>query len=440
MTSEVVVMNRMGIALAADSVVSIYANGVQKKRHDSAAKLFMLSEWHPVGIMVYNNASLLGVPWETILKLFRRFLGTAWFPRLEQYGEELVEFLVNNKSLFPDDVQQKYLRKEFEAECHRILEEAQFFYDMLPLWKRVGDERALKERSAIIQEVIEERLKKWKSQEDAEGFTEKIAKDFLIGMSGEVNPIIMRVFSEWPVESTEVNKLNEIARHLVFKQDLEIEGHTGLVIGGFGEDEHYPVVQHIEICGMYEGILKHEGSTVERICEENPSYVESYADSEAVNDFLYGASDRVLDEVDKAVEVIRNGPGEALQSVTGMRKAKKEELIRATEAKSESRAKHVREKIQLLIARRFGGILDVAEILPLKELASVASTLVRLSSFDKQLSLEAETVGEPIDVAVISKGDGFIWINRKHYFNAELNHRYFRGSGQPEKQGEERNE
>ena len=60
--------------------------------------------------------------------------------------------------------------------------------------------------------------------------------------------------------------------------------------------------------------------------------------------------------------------------------------------------------------------------------------------FDKQLSLEAETVGEPIDVAVIWKGDGFIWINRKHYFNAELNHRYFRGIGQSEKQGEEQNE
>ena len=49
-----------------------------------------------------------------------------------------------------------------------------------------------------------------------------------------------------------------------------------------------------------------------------------------------------------------------------------------------------------------------------------------MSSFEKQLSLEAETVGEPIDVAVISKGDGFIWINRKHYFQAGLNHRYFR--------------
>ena len=54
MTSEVVVMNRMGIALAADSVVSIYANGVQKKRHDSVVKLFVMSERHPVRCAVGN--------------------------------------------------------------------------------------------------------------------------------------------------------------------------------------------------------------------------------------------------------------------------------------------------------------------------------------------------------------------------------------------------
>ena len=53
MTSEVVVMNRMGIALAADSVVSIYANGIQKKRHDSVAKLF-----HDVGAAPSRNNGL----------------------------------------------------------------------------------------------------------------------------------------------------------------------------------------------------------------------------------------------------------------------------------------------------------------------------------------------------------------------------------------------
>ena len=35
-----------------------------------------------------------------------------------------------------------------------------------------------------------------------------------------------------------------------------------------------------------------------------------------------------------------------------------------------------------------------------------------------------ETVGGPIDVAVVSKGDGFIWIKRKHYFDPVLNQRF----------------
>ena len=37
---------------------------------------------------------------------------------------------------------------------------------------------------------------------------------------------------------------------------------------------------------------------------------------------------------------------------------------------------------------------------------------------------QQETVGEPIDVAVISKGDGFVWVNRKQYFNPEFNPRF----------------
>lgn len=44
-----------------------------------------------------------------------------------------------------------------------------------------------------------------------------------------------------------------------------------------------------------------------------------------------------------------------------------------------------------------------------EELATVAETLVNLTSFKRRVSLDKETVGGPIDVAVISKGDGFIW-------------------------------
>jgi hypothetical protein len=42
------------------------------------------------------------------------------------------------------------------------------------------------------------------------------------------------------------------------------------------------------------------------------------------------------------------------------------------------------------------------------------------------MSAERETVGGDIDVAIISKSEGFVWIKRKHYFPADLNPRFFR--------------
>ena len=55
------------------------------------------------------------------------------------------------------------------------------------------------------------------------------------------------------------------------------------------------------------------------------------------------------------------------------------------------------------------------------EQVTVARSLVNLNSFKKRMSMSLETVGGAVDVAVISKGDGFIWIDRKHYFDPALN-------------------
>jgi hypothetical protein len=77
MTAEVGVMNRLGVALAADSAVSIgYDAG---KIWTSADKLFQLTHAAPVGVMIYGNADFVGIPWETIVKEYRRKLGHRTF-------------------------------------------------------------------------------------------------------------------------------------------------------------------------------------------------------------------------------------------------------------------------------------------------------------------------------------------------------------------------
>ena len=75
--------------------------------------------------------------------------------------------------------------------------------------------------------------------------------------------------------------------------------------------------------------------------------------------------------------------------------------------------------------RYIGPVLDGVKFLPKDELANMAESLVYLTSLRQRVSPVPETVGGAVDVAVISKGDGFIWIKRKHYFQGDLNHHFF---------------
>jgi len=70
-------------------------------------------------------------------------------------------------------------------------------------------------------------------------------------------------------------------------------------------------------------------------------------------------------------------------------------------------------------------ILSIVGILPKEELAEMADSLVSLTSLKRRVSTDDETVGGPTDVALITKGDGLIWIKRKHYFDPALNTDFF---------------
>ncbi|TGV05567.1 hypothetical protein E4695_15955, partial [Alcaligenaceae bacterium 429] len=90
MTAEIVIMNKHGVALAADSAVSV---GTQKV-YNTANKLFSLSKSHPVGIMIYGNATFMGIPWETIIKKYRKdHLQRNSFDTLKEYSDDFLNYL-----------------------------------------------------------------------------------------------------------------------------------------------------------------------------------------------------------------------------------------------------------------------------------------------------------------------------------------------------------
>lgn len=90
MTAIVGVLNKHAVAIAADSAVTM---GDTHKVVNCANKIFTISKYHPVAVMTYNNASFMGVPWDIIIKEYRRNLKDGSFPKLEGYVTDFISFL-----------------------------------------------------------------------------------------------------------------------------------------------------------------------------------------------------------------------------------------------------------------------------------------------------------------------------------------------------------
>ena len=164
MTSEVVAMNRKGVALAADSAVSITIkeSGEINKIYNSACKLFMLSRHYPVGIMIYNNASLLGVPWETIIKLFRREHGDTKSDTLEGYGNNLISYLGDNLNhLFPIELQKRYYLRALATEYSSIDNKAKKEMLAEALYSMQNPEHEKWDKIDYIKNAIQQRVSFW---------------------------------------------------------------------------------------------------------------------------------------------------------------------------------------------------------------------------------------------------------------------------------------
>lgn len=426
MTAEIVVMNRLGIALASDSAATVRANGKAKFFH--ADKLFMLSSFHPVGVMVYNNSSLMGVPWEVIFKMYRAKLAQNSFPHLQDYAKDLIAFLTNNEQLFPPDVQEHYYRNLIRTFFLGILNGINKRFNELI---NNGEAISPQDFEDIPTAVVADALREWRGKEDAKCFVKSVGANLKTTQSGLISDLAMKVFEglKAPVLHKLIPNLYELARLVVQKDEILTESLTGLVIAGYGEAQHFPVMQQYIIGEVFDGELKCKLVETWKIGKDVPSVIKPFAQSSMAQTFLEGISPKVEIQVARALaKAYVQAPEAIIDGFPGVSKKKKEAYKAQVNALSGKAAKDAIKEFSDFKGRNHRmPILQSVVHLPKKELAHVAASLVTLSSFQKRMTAgEDETVGGPIDVAVISKGDGFVWIDRKHYFKPEFNEHFFR--------------
>lgn len=419
MTAEVVVMNKRGISMAADSAITSGRDGVQKV-YNTANKLFSLSSEHPVGMMVYGAASFMEVPWEVIIKAYRDKLGKQKFADLTNYAEDFFDFLKEDERFRKEEVEEIIIYRTFSDILKRLVKEVE---EKIAAKNSEGEEVSTDTVSDWLAEGVNKKINSFKKEKSS-----FVKMDFT-SFKERFGNIVKEIKDELILYEIP-DDLRERFYVLAFeavKHDYFSIGSTGLVIAGYGEDELFPHLLNYRLEGFVFNQLKYKKLKEKEISytsnkKDGTASITAFAQREMVDSFI-GGMEPSMEEVifDIIYKVLKAYPEQIQkhlsihftdEQVTNIQMLGKEVYESIEDAVKEYQQTNYIEPL-------FG----IVRSLPKEELADMAETLVSMTSFKRRVSRATESVGPPVDVAIITKGDGFVWMKRKSYVNAEINER-----------------
>jgi hypothetical protein len=172
---------------------------------------------------------------------------------------------------------------------------------------------------------------------------------------------------------------------------------SSIVFVGFGESEAFAVFQEYQVGSIAAGKLRAVKSHETSVSRGTSAIVVPRGQRDMIEMFYRGIYpelwERLLNIIGEvAGKYNKTTPENAKMIVDDVKNGLEEEIS----------------------SRYIAPLIDAVEMLPRHDLATLAEALVSLTAFRARMQVEEpETVGGPIDVAVISKGEGFVWIKRK---------------------------
>lgn len=405
MTAEVALLNKTAVALAADSAMTLGGAG----KTYPAQKLFSLARHHSVGMMIYNNAEFMGVPWETLIKMYRDTLGDQSLSSISAYVREFLDFIgtapFSNKELEFDNLM-------------RIAHRA---------FSLVRDS-AVRRESSMADHGLLAVIREQRAAIAHSGKSPSMAGVDAAQVVAEAHAILDKLIDEAFGRVLATQPVKESLRGLVadiIGSSVRTSADSGVVIAGFGDDELFPTLVEVTTLGVVAGKVKHDFRSQVDIARGGiGAEIVPFAQQEMVNRFMEGVDPVFLEYLRESMgEATRQLVMEVLGSMGIECSAEDATTIREAAAKQ---ADHYLQQAEEVRHREFvAPIMEIVGHLPEEELAEMAEALVNLTALKRRVSRDAETVGGPIDVAVITKGNGLIWVKRKHYFDPALNPGYF---------------
>ena len=381
-------MNKLGIALASDSALTIQL-GDNRRTYGSAEKIFQIGPEHKVAVLHSGSTEFMGYPYEVLITEWRKTL-TRPLSTLRAYADSFVRWLSHRPDLFSQEVQEgfvEYHAREYFLELRRLvlekLEESEISPDS---W---NDEETLEFVADFFRKDV-----KWLDERDnSEGLSEKWADSIYSSIQHKIKEAFDYVFDDIPMNFLITEIIETISHQILFKA-IGNENDARLAFSGYGEEQIYPEHVWIELRGV---VADKPRFSIDQLVVSNDheSWLQTHAQSEAIHTYLRAYHSSFLDgskrNLRETITKIQQKLDEKYKAI--------EELEKSFEDNSYNR-----------FVKPFTGTLAG---LPSTSLAKMAESLIELQILRQSSQAIQDTVGGPVDVAVITLENGFTWFRHK---------------------------
>lgn len=415
MTSELVILTPSAVALAADSAVTLDTIE-NRKIYNGINKLFMLSNEPPVGIMTYNNVRLLNIPFETLIKEFRKSISQDSKKRFKNiFNNKQYSTLNEFKVGFDNFLKGTIPRSDFRVSFNEKLDD--FIKNFIPSDDNLNQDFYNRLMNLVIpNEIMVQAVLDSFTEDDLENIKRKAVE----------------------IHNKFENKLNmeKFVENFIkfFIWEEFANNYTGIVLAGFEMDKLFPSCMDYKIIYLYDDKFVSCDSHSYEVskAKDGDVAVIPFAQHEVIQTFLRSIdSDTKSKIIDYFIEINAGYAVDLIKAINNNpnidEDSKKEVLMEITKFNinniqlNNEFSKFILNLEYIHVAP----ILRSIGALPYGELSNLCESLIKITSLKRKVQSDLETVGGDVDVAIITKGDGFIWTKRKHYFDGNLNHQFF---------------
>lgn len=408
MTAEIAIINRHAVALATDSAVTIG----RYKVWQTANKLFSLGPRHDIAVMVHGAGDFLGLDWESIVKEYRRNCASKTFKTVADCAADFRTHLLSSD--FSRDDMQRY----------------SVLFPVFDILNTVAGEaegiESPEERLTYIENEIVRLRESYRSEATV---LPDLQRDAFIASFKDSILIFARQDENFgAIADTIADAIMDLAFEF-FRSESESRYMSGVVFAGFGSDERFPSLVQCNVDGRWgEHLRWWKGAKTKDLNDPAATKdfpIVPFAQDDMSYQFMAGISFDYLTFLRHSLTGVMEGAfNEMVERFVAP--SKQEAARTASTAVASGLVASVMDGLLNKVRKeQFLPINEAVSVLPKEEMALLAEALVDITAIKRKVDSRLQSVGGPVDVAVISKGDGFIWMKRKHYFDPAQNHDFF---------------